>query len=111
MSKGISKTQAVILGLLRGTEKKQVYRGVGGPMDTAEIAAELEERQLLNYDQPRKLRLFTVRRACDSLLRRGLIESRYILDVVMSTSKRNRLFLEDFEGRAVAVTFSGTFVE
>jgi hypothetical protein len=78
MGKGLSKQQTVILGLLRGTEKGLRYTS-GGELTTAELADELCEREMFSENAPRRQRLFTVRRACDSLLSRGMIEGSYTI--------------------------------
>jgi hypothetical protein len=76
MSKGLSKLQTMIFGMLRGTEPRSVYRG-GGELTTAELLEELIAREMVNENAPRRQQMFTVRRACDSLLSRGLIEGTY----------------------------------
>jgi hypothetical protein len=76
MSRGLSKTQTYILQLFRGEVAGQVYNVKGG-LDTGEIVDELEECGLLNESTPRRQKLSTVRRACDLLQRRKLLQSKY----------------------------------
>ncbi len=78
MSKGLSKQQTAILGLLRGDVVRQCFAG-SGELTTDELAEELIEHGLLRDSMPNKQRLSTVRRACDSLQRRGLVASRYVI--------------------------------
>lgn len=77
MSKGLGKLQRVIVGLLDGTLSRKVYAGFGA-LTTDELLAELEERGIVRSDAARKIRLFAVRRACISLLNRGILEGEYI---------------------------------
>ena len=76
MGRGLSKQQTVILGLLRGTERSKVY-AKSREFTTAELLDELAARDFVNDDAPRRHQIFTVRRACDSLLNRGLVEAEY----------------------------------
>jgi hypothetical protein len=78
MSKGLGRLQRSIVGLLEGTLSRRVFAG-SGPLTTDELLAELEERGLVRAETSRKVRLFTVRRACISLLDRGVLEGEYIL--------------------------------
>ena len=77
MSKGLSKLQQVIVSLLSGKERGLCYANAT-VLTTSELLAELEERELLNRNTARKIRLFTVRRACTSLLNRGLVQGNYV---------------------------------
>lgn len=77
MGKGLSKLQWAIVGLLDGTLPRKVYGGPGA-LTTDELLAELEERGIVRSDVARKTRLFTVRRACISLLDRGILEGEYV---------------------------------
>lgn len=79
MSRGLSKIQTTILGLLRGTDRPLVYSG-GGKLTTGELLAELAERRLIDDSVRRKIALYTVRRACNSLSLRGLIDGHYMVD-------------------------------
>lgn len=78
MSKGPSKIQNCILGLLRGEVRRQCYSGGSSPLITNELVDELTEAGLLSDGTPRKQRLFVVRRACDSLAGRGLVIGEYV---------------------------------
>ena len=78
MSRGLSKIQRVVLGLLDGTERGMVYQSTTA-LDTGEMLDELVERGMVK-DGNRKLAMFTVRRACDSLLSRGLISGKNVFD-------------------------------
>ena len=80
MSRGISKIQRAIVGLLDGSVRHQVYRGSGGPLATRELWEELISLGLMRSDTPRKHAMFTVRRACRSLLDRGILQGRYVWD-------------------------------
>lgn len=80
MSKGLSRIQNCIIGLLRGTVRRRCFPGSGGALITSELAEELMEHGLLSDHAPRKQQLFIVRRACDSLIRRGLIVGEYTRD-------------------------------
>ena len=79
MSRGLSKIQNCIVGLLRGTVRRRCFSG-GGALITSELAEELTEHGLLSDQAPFKQRLFVVRRACDSLVRRGVINGEYTWD-------------------------------
>lgn len=78
MSKGLSKLQRQIVGLLDGSIKRQVYSS--GPLTTAELLEELIASGVMADDRDRKLAMFTIRRACHSLLNRGIIAGEYIHD-------------------------------
>jgi len=80
MSRGLSQQQRVILGILRGSEPTQVYASGRGGLITSELTLELEERELLPPGAPWRQQLFTVRRACHALLRRGLLTGSYDVD-------------------------------
>ena len=73
------KLQRAIVGLLDGTLERQVYAG-GGGLATNEFLEELQARGLVKEGIPRKTAMFTVRRACHSLLDRGILEGEYIID-------------------------------
>jgi hypothetical protein len=75
MSKGLSKLQRTIVGLLDGSLKRQFYRG--GALITSELLAELVDREAVREDMPRNMAMFTVRRACMSLVERGILEGEY----------------------------------
>ena len=79
MSKGLSKLQRAIVGLLDGTLEHKVYTS-GGALATNELLEELQARGLVKEDIPRKIAMFTVRRACHSLLNRGILEGEYCID-------------------------------
>ena len=79
MSKGLGKLQRAIVGLLDGTLKHQVF-SAGGALATSELLAELVALGLLEEDLPRKTAMSTVRRACHSLLDRGILEGEYSID-------------------------------
>ena len=78
MSKGLSKRQQVILGILGGSIRSQCYAS-GDELTTGELVEELESGGHLDRETNRKQRLFTVRRACDSLLSRGLLKGKTVL--------------------------------
>jgi len=80
MSRGISKSQQIIFGLLNGLEDGRVYDDLDHGCDTAELLEELLVRGLVNEDAPRKQQMFTVVRACRSLERRGLLEGEMVTD-------------------------------
>jgi len=76
MSKGISKLQRAIKGILEGTVQRRVYSGGPGEMITAELVDEMVEAGLVKEatdKASKRAAMFTVWRACDSLCRRGLI--------------------------------------
>lgn len=79
MSKGLGKLQKRILGLLEGSVKTEVY-AQSRTYTTRELLEELIEQGIVSPDAPRKTAMFTVRRACKSLLNRGLIEGKYETD-------------------------------
>jgi hypothetical protein len=79
MSKGLSKIQVSILGLLDGSIKKQSFSG-SGSLTTSELLEELIACEIKTSDSPRKIAMFSVRRACLSLVERGLIEGVYTID-------------------------------
>jgi hypothetical protein len=79
MSRGLSKMQMTILGLLQGTERGLVFSG-GREWTTGELLAELTERGRIGESVRRKIALYTVRRACNSLQVRGLIDGEYTID-------------------------------
>jgi hypothetical protein len=79
MSRGLGKLQRTILGLLRGTERGEVYRN-SGSLTTRELVEELRTREMLNDAKPEKQHLAAVRRACDGLARQGLLGGVYHRD-------------------------------
>lgn len=81
MSKGLSKLQRHVVGLLDGSIKHTIYSGgKGSELTTRELLEELVEAGLLPEGRDRKQAMFTVRRACMSLLRRDLLTGRYAWD-------------------------------
>jgi len=76
MSKGISKLQRHILGLLDGTIPGQCYQGSGGALITTEVADELEAAGLITTEN-RKAAMFTAWRSCRGLFNRDLIKAEY----------------------------------
>jgi len=76
MSKGLSKLQQEIVGLLGGSIRREVFRG-SGALTTGELLEELQCRGVVRDDAPKKIAMFTVRRACNSLLQRGLVDREY----------------------------------
>lgn len=78
MSRGLSRIQQAIVGLLRGEVRRNCYSG-GGSLTTGELAEELEALGLVDREWPKHWRqsVFVVRRACRSLLRRGLVTGKY----------------------------------
>ena len=79
MSRGLGKLQHSIVGLLDGTLKRQVFSS-GGGLTTSELLEELQVRGLVKEGTSRKIAMFTVRRACHSLLNRGILEGEYVMD-------------------------------
>jgi hypothetical protein len=73
MSKGISKLQKQILGLLDGSIRHQVFNE-GDALTTAELLEELQTSGTLNEEQNHKYAMFTIRRACRSLVARGILQ-------------------------------------
>lgn len=71
--------QRAIVGLLDGTQRRQVYAGAG-PLQTSELLEELLACEAIADGKPWKQAMFTVRRACVSLVRRAMIEGEYIPD-------------------------------
>jgi hypothetical protein len=69
--------QQAIIGLLDGTVKRQSCSGCG-ELTTDELLEELRELGFIREDVPRKHALFTVRRACTSLLERSILEGEYM---------------------------------
>lgn len=80
MSKGLGRIQRTIVGLLDGSLKRKLFCG-GGRLTTSELLAELQERGVIRDDVPRKVALFTVRRACHALVQPELLEGEYEIDV------------------------------
>ena len=78
MSKGLGKLQQAIVELLDGTLERQVVSGAA--LCTNELLEELQARGLVKEDIPRKIAMFAVRRACHSLLDRGILEGEYTID-------------------------------
>src|SRR5262245_13993430 len=81
MSRGLSKRQRIILAVLDGSRPRRVY--APGPMTTRELVQELVAHGALpeRAGKPAwRQALFTTRRACFSLVRRGLLEGRYCID-------------------------------
>jgi hypothetical protein len=78
MSKGLSKLQKAIVGLLDGTIKHEVYSGK--TLSTRELLEELIEHDEISRDSNHKTAMFTVRRACLSLLNRDILQGEYIID-------------------------------
>ncbi|MEX2111894.1 MAG: hypothetical protein WD845_01835 [Pirellulales bacterium] len=77
MSKGLSKRQSLIVGLLTGTVRGKVYGGADDGLSTPELVDELYQHEALPDGMSRQQAVFTVRRACDSLCQRGLLEGVY----------------------------------
>lgn len=63
MTRGLSKSQVIILGLLAKT----------GGLDTPEIVEVLSDQGIIKQGAPRKQQMYTVVRACKALARRGLV--------------------------------------
>jgi hypothetical protein len=66
--------QVAILDILSGRAIRQCY--TGGPLTTGELVEELQEIGF-TVAAPRHQALATVRRACDSLVRRGKLRGTY----------------------------------
>jgi len=81
MGRGLSRSQRVIVALLRGGIEGRVYDDLSQGCDTAELLEELIERGLIDASAPRKQQMFTVVRACRSLERREHLEGTYVTDV------------------------------
>ncbi|MGA2797774.1 MAG: hypothetical protein ABSE63_09360 [Thermoguttaceae bacterium] len=79
MSKGLSKLQKDIVGLLDGSLKRMVY-SPGDSLTTRELLEELIEHDEMSSDTNHKVAMFTVRRACLSLLSRDIIKGEYGID-------------------------------
>ena len=79
MSRGLSKIQRAIMRQLEGPGRGHFYRC--GSLGTRELVEELKESGILREDMPSKFSNFTVRRACFSLVRRGLVEGRREMDL------------------------------
>ena len=79
MSKGLSKLQKTILGLLDNSLPGSCYRW-SGTLTTRELLHELIIRGMISRDSPKKSAMATIRRACMSLLERGHIEGEYDID-------------------------------
>jgi hypothetical protein len=79
MSRGISKLQRTIIGLLDGSLNSRVYRA-GGVFITRELLEELREAGVMSEEQSRKSAMDTVLRACHSLVRRGLLVGERTID-------------------------------
>ncbi len=80
MSRGLSTIQKTILALLTGTEKGKVYGNCSGGLLTKELLDELMERGILDDRRPRKHLMFTVVRACRSLVNRKLLTGTHCHD-------------------------------
>jgi hypothetical protein len=77
MSRGLSKLQRAIIGLLDGTVPRAVYGR--GALTTSELLEELVCRGLVPPERPRKIAMYTIRRACISLLDRGIVTGEYVV--------------------------------
>ncbi len=99
MSRGLSKLQRAIVGLLDGTIKLRIFSG-SGALTTSELLEELRERGLVREDIPRKTAMFTVRRACLSLLERDILEGEYVIDVDHPWARVASWHLKEREGPA-----------
>jgi hypothetical protein len=76
MSRGLSNMQRHILAVLRGDERGYVFANAAGGLHTSELYEELTGGGMFE-DTPRRQAVFAIRRACRSLLERGLLERRY----------------------------------
>jgi hypothetical protein len=72
--------QRDIVGILSGTRQRRVYGG-GGRLDTSELVEELLALGYFADCEERRQVVFTTRRACWSLVRRGLLTAEYVLAV------------------------------
>ena len=81
MSRGLSRIQNAIVGLLGDHPNRQRFAGCGA-LTTSELAKELQAKGLVDWDTApqRKMAFFTVRRACDSLLARGILQGEYVIE-------------------------------
>jgi hypothetical protein len=87
MSKGLSKQQVLVLGLLRGTEplameyneefQPHSWKDEPIKLTTKGLLLEFEDRGFRIGNEKWKQWQFKMRRACDSLVRRGLVEAYY----------------------------------
>jgi hypothetical protein len=80
MSRGLSRLQRGILGLLAGEMRPQVF-GSSAALDTGELLEEMIAHDLISEEMPHKQALFTIRRACLSLARRGFVVGQYVPDM------------------------------
>jgi hypothetical protein len=79
MSRGLGKLQEAIYGLLDGSKRRRCSAGCGA-LTTAELLDELIEIDLLDASVARKQLMYTVRRSCQTLLDRDLVEGEYVVD-------------------------------
>jgi hypothetical protein len=79
MSKGLSKLQKAIVGMLDGSIKHDVYSS-GNTLTTRELLEELIAHDEMPSDANHKSAMFTVRRACLSLLNRDILQGEYMID-------------------------------
>ena len=77
MSRGPGKVQGAIAGLFDGTRPRRLFGS--GALTTGELPDELAEAGLFE-GTPRRQALFAVRRACDGLVRRGVLAGSYTRD-------------------------------
>jgi hypothetical protein len=73
MSRGLSLIQRTIVAMLEGRERLREFASGSLELTTNELLEELEARDLVKWDRPRKQRMATVFRACRSLVTRGVI--------------------------------------
>jgi hypothetical protein len=69
--------QNAIVGLLSGTARGRVFSSTRA-LDTAELVEELQAAGFVTTEKHRQA-LATVRRACASLVRRGILAGRYVV--------------------------------
>ena len=79
MSRGLGKLQRDILGLLRGEIPAKVYGSMFTGAITRELLDEIRERGHLQA-LDNKAAASAIRRACDGLVRRGLIDGEWTND-------------------------------
>jgi hypothetical protein len=76
MSRGLSRLQQGILDLMTGEARPKVYASPDS-LETGELLEEMTACGFIS-GRERKQALFTIRRACISLVRRGLLEGKYV---------------------------------
>lgn len=76
MSRGISRLQRTIVGILDGSLRRKAYSP--GPLDTRELVEELRAQGAMSDEKPQRQAMATVVRACRNLIGRGLVSGRRV---------------------------------